>query len=84
MKLRIFLMVILIAVLAGICVQTHLNARCYVYGFDDAHVTVNGVFCHTHRPDLVKTYILLHDLDERAKKPVIDPRVHQKFHMGEF
>lgn len=84
MKKYIFLAVVQVAALVAMGIQSHLNARCYVYGFDDAHVTVNGVFCHTHRPNLVKTYMLLKDLDERAKKPVIDPRAPQKFHVGTF
>ena len=84
MKKTALYVVVLLAALCAICFQTHLNARCYVYGFDDAHVTADGIFCHTHKPDLAKTFMLLRDLDERAKKPVIDPRAPQKFHVGTF
>ncbi len=66
------LIALLILVAALWTVTTYYNALCMEYGFDDAVFTAKGVYCHTHKVEIVHPYMSLKSIVEREKKPKFD------------
>jgi hypothetical protein len=80
---KIIALIFAICVLSSVLVaQSHYKTVCFGYGFDDAVLTIHGVYCKTNKVEVARQYMPLSDLIEREEKNqrITDPRLKQIFH----
>ncbi len=72
-----YILAVLLGVLIALTIQSVYNARCMELGFDDAAVTLQRVYCHTHKENLKYQYMALEELELRdwLQQRQSDPRM---------